>query len=274
MKNYVLIGQPLGHSMSPLIHGRLFKLRGREADYKLNEIPAGELSSNLEFFKSLNGFNVTIPYKLDIIELLDGLGESAARYSSVNCVDNRDGKLIGYNTDCDGFLLSVSDFPIDKNVLLVGCGGVGRMMAIEVALHRGSLTMAIIPEAKPAAEELKEDILKLVPDARVDIQLVSEVSGSFDIILNSSPVGMHPKTDACPVSDGIIESCSHVFDAVYNPVETLLIKKAKAMGKTALGGAAMLVYQAVKAHEIWDGDTYTKEEVSEIIRAVEDEINS
>jgi len=270
----VLIGQPLGHSMSPLIHGRLFKLRGREADYKLNEIPAGELSSNLEFFKSLNGFNVTIPYKLDIIELLDGLGESAARYSSVNCVDNRDGKLIGYNTDCDGFLLSVSDFPIDKNVLLVGCGGVGRMMAIEVALHRGSLTMAIIPEAKPAAEELKEDILKLVPDARVDIQLVSEVSGSFDIILNSSPVGMHPKTDACPVSDGIIESCSHVFDAVYNPVETLLIKKAKAMGKTALGGAAMLVYQAVKAHEIWDGDTYTKEEVSEIIRAVEDEINS
>ena len=98
------------------------------------------------------------------------------------------------------------------------------------------------------------------------------LKGGFDVIINASPVGMYPKVQACPVSDEIISSCSYVFDAVYNPVETQLIKKAVSMGKTAVGGAAMLVYQAVKAHEIWDGDFYTDEEVNRIIKAVEEKV--
>lgn len=272
MKNYTLIGHPLGHSMSPLIHNELFKLKGRDCIYNLTDIAPEKLSECGEFLRRFSGFNITIPHKVNVIKLIDELAESAKRYNSVNCVDCKDGRLIGYNTDCDGFLLSTKEFPLDKNVLLIGCGGVGRMMAIEVALHGGNLTIGIIPEAADTAEKLKAEIINIVPDASVEISLISELKGGFDVIINASPVGMYPKVQACPVSDEIISSCSYVFDAVYNPVETQLIKKAVSMGKTAVGGTAMLVYQAVKAHEIWDGDFYTDEEVNRIIKAVEEKV--
>lgn len=272
MKNYTLIGHPLGHSMSPLIHNELFKLKGRDCIYNLTDIAPEKLSECGEFLRRFSGFNITIPHKVNVIKLIDELAESAKRYNSVNCVDCKDGRLIGYNTDCDGFLLSTKEFPLDKNVLLIGCGGVGRMMAIEVALHGGNLTIGIIPEAADTAEKLKAEIINVVPDASVEIPLISELKGGFDVIINASPVGMYPKVQACPVSDEIVSSCSYVFDAVYNPVETQLIKKAVSMGKTAVGGTAMLVYQAVKAHEIWDGDFYTDEEVNRIIKAVEEKV--
>lgn len=272
MKNYTLIGHPLGHSMSPLIHNELFKLKGRDCIYNLTDIAPEKLSECGEFLRRFSGFNITIPHKVNVIKLIDELAESAKRYNSVNCVDCKDGRLIGYNTDCDGFLLSTKEFPLDKNVLLIGCGGVGRMMAIEVALHGGNLTIGIIPEAADTAEKLKAEIINIVPDTIVEISLISELKGGFDVIINASPVGMYPKVQACPVSDEIISSCSYVFDAVYNPVETQLIKKAVSMRKTAVGGAAMLVYQAVKAHEIWDGDFYTDEEVNRIIKAVEEKV--
>ncbi len=272
MKNYTLIGHPLGHSMSPLIHNELFKLKGRDCIYNLTDIAPEKLSECGEFLRRFSGFNITIPHKVNVIKLIDELAESAKRYNSVNCVDCKDGRLIGYNTDCDGFLLSTKEFPLDKNVLLIGCGGVGRMMAIEVALHGGNLTIGIIPEAADTAEKLKAEIINIVPDTSVEISLISELKGGFDVIINASPVGMYPKVQACPVSDEIISSCSYVFDAVYNPVETQLIKKAVSMGKMAVGGAAMLVYQAVKAHEIWDGDFYTDEEVNRIIKAVEEKV--
>ena len=273
MKKYTLIGHPLGHSMSPLIHEQLFKLKNREGVYDLTDIEPEKLSDSRNFFETLCGFNVTIPHKINVIPLIDELAESAKRYNSVNCVANKNGKLIGYNTDCDGFLTATADFPLNKKVLLVGCGGVGRMMAIEIVLHGGTLTIGIIPEAKEAAETLKAEILALKPDASVEIGLISQIKGSFDVIVNASPVGMFPKTDACPVSDELIGGCTHVFDAVYNPVKTQLISKAEKLGKTAIGGASMLVCQAVKAHEIWDGDFYSAEEINQIIKAVEDTIN-
>jgi hypothetical protein len=119
----------------------------------------------------------------------------------------------------------------------------------------------------------EEEITAKIPEAVVNIAIISELDGKYDVILNASPVGMYPKTEACPVSDEIISGCTHVFDAVYNPVKTQLITKAETMGKVAVGGASMLVYQAVKAHEIWDGDFYSEEEINKIIKAVEDKIN-
>ncbi|MBR4020985.1 MAG: shikimate dehydrogenase [Ruminococcus sp.] len=273
MKKYALIGYPLGHSMSPLIHDELFRIKNRESSYSLEEISPEELDGKGDFLRGLNGFNVTIPHKINVIKQIDELAESAERYNSVNCVANDGEKLIGYNTDCDGFLTATKEFPLDKNVLLIGCGGVGRMMAIETALHGGSVTLGIIPEAMESAQKLKEEITAKIPEAVVNIAIISELDGKYDVILNASPVGMYPKTEACPVSDEIISGCTHVFDAVYNPVKTQLITKAEAMGKVAVGGASMLVYQAVKAHEIWDGDFYSEEEINKIIKAVEDKIN-
>lgn len=274
MKKFTLIGHPLGHSMSPMIHDGLFKLRDKNSPYDLTDIAPEELASKADFLRSLDGFNITIPHKVSIIPMLDEMGESAKRYNSVNCVENRDGRLIGYNTDCDGFLLSVKDMPLGGKVLMIGCGGVGRMIAVEAVRHGADLTIAHIPEAQAQADQLREEIIASYPDAQIRTVLTRDISGCYDMLINASPVGMYPKTDACPVSDEIIENCGCVFDVIYNPVETLLVKKFRNQGKPAVGGAAMLVYQAVKAHEIWDGDLYSDDEVNSIIRAVEDEVRA
>lgn len=274
MQKYTLIGYPLGHSMSPMIHERLFAAKNREASYDLTEISPEELSAKAQALKEFKGFNVTIPHKQSIIPFLDEIGGSAKRYNAVNCVVNENGRLIGYNTDCDGFTDSVKDFPMDGKVLLIGCGGVGRMMAVEAVLHGADLTIGIRPSSTEKAAALTKEILEMKPDAKVRTVLTADIDESFDVILNSSPVGMYPQTNACPVSDSLIEKCSYVYDVIYNPVETVLVKKAKAMGKTAVGGCAMLVLQAVKAHELWDGDLYTEEQVQNIIDELEKRIRS
>lgn len=276
MNKYTLIGHPLGHSMSPMIHEGLFRLKGKDCPYDLTDIAPENLSSKADFLRSLSGFNITIPHKVAVIDLIDEMAESAERYNSVNCVSNQNGKLIGYNTDCDGFLLSVNslNMPLDKNVLLIGCGGVGRMIAVETVRHGGKLTVAHIPEALEMAENLKSELMEKYPDTTVKTVNMNEISGKFDMLINASPVGMYPKTENCPVSDEIISNCGCVFDVVYNPVETLLVKKFREQGKPALGGTAMLVYQAVKAHEVWNNDFYTNDEVNSIIKAVEEKICS
>ncbi len=273
---YMLLGKSLPHTLSPLIHKRLFETKGKSGEYGLLECDEAELSTAYETLKTLSGYNITIPYKCDIIPYLDELDENATFYGAVNCVSNKDGKAIGHNTDCDGFLLSAMSegMPLDKKVLLIGCGGVGRMIALECARRGAQLTIAYIEQATDMAKSLKDDILKAFPDAEVSLVLTSEIEGSYDILINGSPVGMFPKVDACPVTDDVINSCGCCFDVIYNPVETVLVKKFKAQGKSAIGGAAMLVYQAVKAHEIWDGDLYTKAEIDKIIKEVEDSIMS
>lgn len=270
MQKYTLIGHPLGHSMSPYIHARLFELSGVEASYDCTDIDPSEFSEKAEKLSELNGYNITIPYKRDIIPFADTLDETAKRYGAVNCVHNFKGKVIGYNTDCTGFLMSVKALSLSGKVLLIGCGGVGRMMAIEAALHGADLTIGIIPEAAKAAAELCSQISETAPGSKVQVRDISEVKGSFDLIINASPVGMYPNTDACAVSEELIAECGGVFDAIYNPVKTRLIQWAEKHGKPAVNGTAMLVYQAVKAHEIWNGSYYTDEQVNKII----DEVNN
>lgn len=274
MNKFALTGHPLGHSMSPLIHDRLFALSGYEAEpYSLVDIDPNDIPSSRPLIEEYEGMNVTIPHKQAVIQLMDELGDSAKRYNSVNCIKNDGGKLIGYNTDCDGFLRSAELLPISGNVVILGCGGVGRMMAIETALHGGVLTLAVIPQDITAAQVLMAEILEKCSGTSVKITDITALEGNYDLLINATPVGMYPKTNACAVSDSVIENCLSFFDAIYNPTETLLMKKARAMGKTAVGGASMLVYQAVKAHEIWYGGKFKPEDLSKLILEVEDHVN-
>lgn len=275
MADYALTGHPLGHSMSPLIHNRLFELSGiTDARYSLVDIAPEDIPNSRALIEKYAGMNVTIPHKQTIIALMDELGESSLRYNSVNCIKNDSGRLIGYNTDCDGFLRSAEQLPIDGNVVILGCGGVGRMMAIETALHGGSLTLAVLPKDIKLAQNLTDEIFGKCSGASVKITDISELDGKFDLMVNATPVGMYPKVDGCPVSDKAIENSTAFFDAVYNPTETMLIRKARAMGKTAVGGASMLVYQAVSAHEIWYGGSFGTQELSAIIKEVEAAVDS
>ena len=271
MNKYTLIGGKLGHSLSPQIHERLFALKGRQAEYSLTEISEEELKAGRSRLETFAGLNVTIPHKLNVMPLLDRLDRSAELYGAVNCIDNKGGVLTGYNTDCDGFLESVRAMGVSLsgNVLLIGCGGVGRMIAIASALAGAALTVQVIEPDIPLAEKTAADIKELRPDADVEIVLADYIHRAhYDLLVNATPVGMFPKTDACPVSDELIERSDAVFDVIYNPLETQLIKKARTMGKPAENGMAMLVWQAVSAHRIWDGDEYTKDEVRGIIDEV------
>lgn len=272
-RKYALLGGSLRHTMSPPIHKRLFELKNREFSYEIVEADAVELKEKIGYLNAMGGYNITIPHKMEIIQYLDGLDASAKRYNSVNCVDNKNGVLTGYNTDCDGFLQTIKAMgaKLGGNVLLIGCGGVGRMMAIESALAGARLTIAVLESDMPLALQVEKEIRAMKADAEIEIILNTAIDEEkhYDLLCNACPVGMYPKVDACPVSDGIINACDAVFDVIYNPGETMLIKKAKALGKNVSGGMAMLVWQAVSAHTIWDGDVYTNEEVAKIIEEME-----
>lgn len=276
MSKYALLGYPLGHTMSPPIHKRLFELDGRpDAEYEVCEIPPEQLDSKSEYLNSLDGYNITIPYKVDIISHLDELDESAKRYNSVNCVVNRNGKNIGFNTDCTGFLrsLEAGGAKLGGRVLQIGCGGVGRMMATEAALHGADLTIVALPEFIAGAEEVAKEAAKLNPSAKINVITHDKISGDFDLLMNASPVGMYPKTDGCPVSEDVVKSCKYVFEVIYNPNVTKLMSIAERNGIPAIGGMAMLVWQAAVAHEIWNGASYRDEDVEKIITEMKAELS-
>lgn len=268
MSKYALLGYPLGHTMSPPIHKRLFELDGDpSAEYEVCEISPDSLDERVKYLNSLNGYNITIPYKVDIISHLDELDESAKRYNSVNCVVNRDGRNIGFNTDCSGFLrsLEAGGAKLGGRVLQIGCGGVGRMMATEAALHGADLTIVSLPEFIAGAEEVAREAAKLNPSAKISVITHDRISGEFDLLMNASPVGMYPKTDDCPVTEDVVKSCRCVFEVIYNPNVTKLMSIAANNGIPAIGGMAMLVWQAAVAHEIWSGASYNDKDVEKII---------
>lgn len=268
MKHYGLLGFPLRHTMSPPIHQRLFELEGvSDFDYTLKEYSPEELSEKISDVLALDGFNITIPHKVEIIKYIDELADSAKRYNSVNCVVKKDGRYIGYNTDCDGFLRSIeaAGGKLDGTVLQCGCGGVGRMIAIECVRHGAKLTVSVPEGFEDTVEPVKE--YARANGFSDDIKVVhpNEIEGKFDTLINASPVGMFPKVENCPVTEDIIANCGFVFDVIYNPERTKLMQTAEKHGIKTCGGMAMLVWQAVVAHEIWSGANYSDSDIAKLI---------
>ena len=266
-KKFAVIGHPIGHTMSPFIHTRLFELSGVDAEYtKLDIAP-----ENLEYeykntLSKLDGYNITIPHKQNIIPLINEIDSKAEMYGSVNTVANRDGIAKGYTTDPDGFLkaLDASGIVLSGRVVILGCGGVARTMAYEVALKKLPVLFAVRIEDVKIAESLCYEIESKISGAKAEYCTIPQLGGDIDVLVNATPIGMFPNTDAQPVSDIIINKSANVFDAVYNPLETVLIKKAKANGANAAGGMSMLVWQAVVSHEHWDGSTYAVEDINRL----------
>lgn len=269
--SYALIGYPLGHSMSLRIHTKLFELANIKARYELKEIEPENLKNNFEILKSLAGFNITIPHKIPIIDLCDELSEDAKRYGSVNCIKNENGKSIGHNTDVLGFVKSIEQLgaSLDSRVCLLGCGGVGRMMAIEAAYQGAELTMSVRTQDIPIAEKIKSDIKKILPRRTVKVMTLTEMKGGYDLVINATPVGMYPGIDNSPLAKEQLEGVKYLFDAIYNPTDTLLSKYAKEAGAKTSTGMAMLVLQAVAAHEIWNSSSYNQKDIEALISGME-----
>ena len=265
-KAYAVIGHPIGHTMSPFIHTRLFALSGIDAQYSVLDIAPQELTQSYQtVLRKLDGYNITIPHKQGIIRYLDKLDKKAALYGSVNTVAN--GKIApGYTTDPDGFLkaLSSAEIPLKGRVVILGTGGVARTMAYEAALAGCDLTIAIRPDDLNMAAALAGELMTRIHSAHLSTCLLDRIEGNIDLLVNATPVGMYPNTDACPVTDQVLANCSHVFDAVYNPLETLLLKKARANGAKALGGMSMLVWQAAVSHQIWHNAQYDAGDIEKL----------
>lgn len=266
LKKYAVIGHPMGHTMSPFIHKRLFELSGTEAQYDVFDIAPQDLDNQYKnVLSKLDGFNITIPHKQRIISLLDSLDSKAKMYGSVNTVAFTEEGAKGYTTDPDGFLkaLEAENISPSGRVVILGCGGVARTMAYEAALKNADLSFAVREEDTEICKALCKEI-KDTLNTDVSFCLLDGIEGEIDLLVNATPIGMYPKTDAQPVDDKVLSKTKAVFDAVYNPLETQLVKKAKAMGCKALGGMSMLVWQAVAAHEIWDGSRYDKHDIDKL----------
>ncbi len=260
-KNFAVIGHPIAHTMSPFIHTRLFETAGVQASYGVLEIAPEDLSSRRETLRGLSGFNVTIPHKQTIIPLLDSTDPKAADFGSVNTVKNEGGRLCGFTTDGEGFAqaLRAAGVGLSGHTAVVGAGGAARAVAFECVLAGGEVTVAAREHSLPAAEHLTEDLRRLVPGSRVGCRLISELTGPLDLLVNATPAGMYPKTDVCPVEAETVANACCVFDAVYNPGETALLRLARSLGVRTVGGMGMLVRQAAAAQKIWFGADFSED---------------
>lgn len=265
-KKFGLLGHPLGHSMSPFIHGQLFKIKNADATYNLFDVAAENLANESKNLLTLDGFNVTIPYKKEIIKYIDVLDDTAARYNSVNVVKTGR-KNVGFNTDVVGFLKSIETMgaSLCGKVLMLGCGGVAQMMGAETVLAKGELTVAVRNLNDGKLKTLETLWENLDGKAKINFTDINKIDGKFDVMLNATPVGMYPNIDTSPANEEVVANCSYVFDAIYNPEKTLLSQYAKKHGVKCVTGMEMLVRQAVEAQTIWNGFTYTESEIQNLI---------
>ena len=275
MKRFGLLGYPLGHSLSPQLHMLLNKRAGENVPkitYQLYQLTQEELENEPQKIFSLNGFNVTIPYKVSIISHLDTLDTTAKLHGAVNVVAYaRDGRRVGYNTDCIGFIktMQLNGVSISGKVCILGAGGVGRMFATECARHCCQVTIAVKEKNIPAAKTVAEDILKKLPTTSIEVQDISCLQGPFDLLINATPCGMYPHMNHSPVSEELLYQVKTVFDCIYNPSKTLLMRQAEQAGCKVIGGLGMLCWQAAAAQEIWLREKFTQEQVEQVMQELE-----
>lgn len=254
---YAVLGESLSHTWSPYIHNSLFSAVGMDAVYLPITIPREKLASAVDVLRScFGGFNVTIPYKEQIIPLLDEVDDSVRACGAVNTVENRNGRLIGHITDGLGMLRAIEEGGIctqNVDVLILGAGGAARVTGYEFLARNGKVTFAVRNLEKGL--KLAAELANTQPDGmnRIDVCRLDACLGPHDILINCTPVGMYPRIDACPVAADVIGCCHGVFDAVYNPRMTQLLSIAEQKGIPYVEGLGMLFYQAVEAQKFWFG---------------------
>ncbi len=257
-----VIGDPIEHTMSPVIHNAAFSELGLDYVYVAFQVKSEELSWAIEGMRALNirGLNVTIPHKVNIIPLLDSLDPLAEKIGAVNTVVNREGVLKGYNTDASGFLQALQDkgvIPNGKNVVILGAGGAARAISFILADKKANLLILNRLEEMDWAEELASNISSVFGKEVRVLELTEAnlctVLDKAELLVNATSVGMSPSTDLTPVPAGLLQSSLVVFDIVYNPISTKLTTQASQAGCETIMGLDMLVWQGALAFEMWTG---------------------
>jgi shikimate dehydrogenase len=255
---YCLIGKPVSKSLSPIIHNNVFKELKEEKAYLAFPIEKENLKTTINGFKSMDiqGFNVTIPYKKEIIHYLDDLSKEAKIIGAVNTVKNENGKLIGYNTDGSGFIKTFYDNEIEvksKNILLLGSGGAAygiAMSLVEEKVNKIYISNRNLDNAKVLQNKINlvdKNILTKVGSLSLDNIDKKEI----DIIINTTSIGMYPMEKVSPIELNGFSEDVIIYDIVYKPTDTKLIKDGLKKGYKTFRGMSMLLNQAILSQEIW-----------------------
>ena len=253
-KTFAVIGDPIDHSLSPNIHSAAFRELNLDCSYIAYRIPKGELEEGIEALKKINidGFNVTIPHKIEMMKYLDKMDETCSLIGAVNTVSNEEGVLKGYNTDMDGFLDPFKKKTImihDTSVLLLGAGGAARAIVAAFAKeHAKQITIAnrTLEKANNLAKFANKIGLAAKP---MEITQIRDNLEIYDIIVNATSIGL--KNEKSPITLDSIKPKTIVYDIVYMPMNTDFLKTAKEKGATVIYGYEMLLGQAIRAFEIW-----------------------
>lgn len=269
---FALIGHPIGHSMSPFIHQQLFSLLSRSGSYSCIDVSPEQLPQQMAFLRTLDGFNVTIPHKQAVLAFLDELDPVAERYGAVNTVLQKNGRLIGCNTDAFGFIhaLRLAGITPTGRVLICGCGGVARTIALECALRGCEVTLAVRNPEGQNAQRLLGELQGL--GGKASVTLLENAGGHFNLAVNATPLGMYPNPNGCALSRQQLLGVDFVFDTVYNPENTLLLQRAAEVGVPFAGGMLMLVLQAAEAQRLWYGAEFSDGDLKSLISAANEEM--
>ena len=251
-----LIGHPVEHSFSPPMHNAAFKALEMDYVYTAFDVNPDDLENAVAGAQALNikGFNVTIPHKIEVMKYLNEIDEVASLIGAVNTIDFKD--LKGYNTDGIGALKAIGEVTNikNKNVVIAGAGGASRAISFYIAKY-GADKLTILNRNVDKAQKLADDVLAsgLIDDVSSDDIKNMDLKDA-DILINTTPVGMHPNVDDAPIASGeLMHEDLVVFDAVYNPNETGLLKEAINAGAKPVYGIKMLLYQGAESFEIWTG---------------------
>lgn len=249
-----ILGSPIEHTLSPKMHSYMAESLGVDMAYLAFDVVPEDLHTAMEGFKKINasGFNITAPHKIEIMKDLDEIKDDALRMNSVNTIVNRNGKWVGYNTDGDGFCASLilEGCEIkDKNILVIGAGGSARGVCYKLSEY-GAKSITITARTAEKMHIIGEMVKKY---SNAEFYEGLDKSKKYDIIINSTPLGMHPNEDKnpCDFMD-IIDENTTCCDLIYNPAKTLFLKEAQDRGAKVINGLGMLVLQGIIAFELFN----------------------
>ena len=276
-KLVILLGNPLGHSISPPMHNRVFEQLGLDYCYMPVEVTENNLGTVFAGLSRMNvaGFNVTIPHKINIIKYLDELDPLAATIGAVNTITVMNGQTRGYNTDGEGFIRSFEEETNSsvkgKRIFLLGCGGAARAIAMTLAFHGAEkiyLHNRTIARAESLAEEINKKIRFCTRVVRQSPDSKSTALADCEVLINTTSLGMHPQDDVLPIDESLIAPHLIVADIVYNPLMTKLLSTAQAKGCTIAPGLGMLIYQGAAAFKLFTGVDPLVEEMSTVAHSL------
>jgi len=261
-KQFAVIGDPVKQSLSPLLHSTVFRMLNVKGQYERIRITDKDLPAFMERFRSgeFDGINVTLPHKFSVMPYLDELNPKATIIGSVNCILNKDGRLMGYNTDWFGFIQTLRAHhiqPAGKVFILLGAGGSAQSVAYAL-LQSAAGAVFVVNRTRERAESLVASLAHLSSCTLFQPAELSDLSSylhSDVVIINTTPLGMGSLKDQVPFPPELLRPGQVFVDIIYNPLQTKILKLAEESGAQTINGLEMFIYQGLASLDIWLGKT-------------------